>query len=180
MRISLRIAIALSAMLLIPEATRAQGDAGGARDALMGHFNYSAGRITALAEAMPADSYGWRPGEGVMSVEEVYTHIARYNYYYLESSLGVAAPDDVDVASMEEITGKDAVVEVLQRSVQHVRDAMSELPPERLNAEVTLYGRSVPGWQVLLQLVTHMNEHVGQSIAYARTNGVVPPWSRGQ
>jgi uncharacterized damage-inducible protein DinB len=40
-----------------------------------------------------------------------------------------------------------------------------------------LYGRDVGEWAVLLQLVTHMNEHLGQSIAYARMNGVTPPWS---
>ena len=47
-----------------------------------------------------------------------------------------------------------------------------------IDAERTLYGRQVGEWAVLLQLVTHMNEHLGQSIAYARMNGVVPPWSR--
>ena len=41
-----------------------------------------------------------------------------------------------------------------------------------------LYGRDVAQWAVLLQLVAHLNEHLGQSIAYARSNGVVPPWSR--
>ena len=41
-----------------------------------------------------------------------------------------------------------------------------------------LYGREVESWAVLLQLLTHMNEHLGQAIAYARMNRVVPPWSR--
>ena len=41
----------------------------------------------------------------------------------------------------------------------------------------TLYGRRVAGWAVLFQLIAHMNEHVGQSVSYARMNGIVPPWS---
>ena len=47
-----------------------------------------------------------------------------------------------------------------------------------LAAPTRLYGRDVASWSVLLQLVTHMNQHLGQEIAYARMNGVVPPWSR--
>jgi uncharacterized damage-inducible protein DinB len=52
---------------------------------------------------------------------------------------------------------------------------MSEADLTRMT---TLYGRDVPGWAVLFQLLSHMNEHVGQSVAYARMNDVVPPWSR--
>ena len=49
---------------------------------------------------------------------------------------------------------------------------------EALEAETELYGRTGPAWAVLVQLETHLSEHLGQSIAYARMNGVVPPWSR--
>jgi uncharacterized damage-inducible protein DinB len=148
------------------------------RDEFLGQFNYSAQRMLALAEAMPAETFAWSPGEGVMSVEQVYMHIARYNYYYPESSLGIAAPEGVDVANMEEITGKDAVIGHLERSLDHVRDLVRKMPEEALSRSVRLYGRDVQAWAVLFQLQAHMNEHVGQSIAYARMNGVVPPWSR--
>lgn len=148
------------------------------RGEFMGQFNYSANRILALAEAMPADKYSWSPGEGVMSVERVYMHIARYNYYYPESSLGIAAPEGLEVATMEEITGKEAVVEHLRNSLAHVKELAKGMSEEDLSKEAELYGRNVQAWSVLLQLVAHMNEHVGQSIAYARMNGVVPPWSK--
>jgi uncharacterized damage-inducible protein DinB len=62
--------------------------------------------------------------------------------------------------------------------MEYVRGVAAEMDAERLAAETTLYGRQVGEWAVLLQLVAHMNEHLGQSIAYARMNGVVPPWSR--
>lgn len=141
-----------------------------------GHFDY-ASRVLELAEAMPAEKYSWRPGDEVMSVEEVYTHIARYNYYYLESSLGIPAPDDVDVENIESITGKEKVVDILARSIEHVKGAIEEMSDSKLQEETQMYGNTVNGQAVLMQLITHKSEHVGQSIAYARMNGIVPPWS---
>ncbi len=140
------------------------------------HFDY-ASRVLSLAEAMPADKYSWRPEEGVMSVEEVYTHIARYNFYYLENSLGIPAPDDVNMEDIESITGKENVVAILERSINHVKAAMKEMPVSKLQDETQMYGNTVNGQAVLMQLITHKSEHVGQSIAYARMNGIVPPWS---
>ena len=55
---------------------------------------------------------------------------------------------------------------------------LASLSDADLEATTRLYGRDVAQWAVLLQLVAHMNEHLGQSIAYARMNGVTPPWSR--
>lgn len=140
-------------------------------------FQY-ASRVLELAKAMPEDSYDWRPGEGVMSVEEVYTHIAHYNYLYLAEQLEVPVPNDIVMEEIESITGKQQVVAILERSINHVNDALEEMPDSKFSEETELYGRTVNGQAVLLQLVTHKSEHVGQSIAYARMNGIVPPWSR--
>ncbi|WP_441000035.1 DinB family protein [Fodinibius sp. SL11] len=141
------------------------------------HFDY-ASRVLSLAKAMPAELYSWRPSEEVMSVEEVYTHIARYNYYYLDENLGIPAPDDVNIDNIESITGKEEVVDILERSIAHVKNAIKEMPDSKLQEETQLYGNAVNGQAVLMQLITHKSEHVGQSIAYARMNGIVPPWNR--
>lgn len=147
------------------------------KDQFSRHFDY-ASRVLSLAEAMPADKYSWRPEEGVMSVEEVYTHIARYNFYYLENSLGIPAPDDVNMEDTESITGKENVVAILEQSIEHVKESIKEMPVSKLKEETQMYGNTVNGQAVLMQLITHKSEHVGQSIAYARTNGIVPPWSK--
>jgi hypothetical protein len=97
----------------LPGHLGAQGR-GGVRDEMMRQFGTSMGKVISLANAMPAESYIWSPGEGVMEVGQ----------------------------------------------------------------STELYGRDVEKWAVLVQLVAHMNEHLGQSIAYARMNGIVPPWSR--
>ena len=112
-----------------------------------------------------------------MSVTKVYMHIARYNYMYLDEQLGIMAPPDVDWENFESITEKKRVVELLAASIEHVKAAAAHMSDEDLTNETRLYGRDVPGWSVLFQLISHMNEHVGQSIAYARMNGIVPPWS---
>jgi uncharacterized damage-inducible protein DinB len=127
---------------------------------------------------MPEDRYGWAPGEGVLPVARVYAHVARYNFYYPATSLGIPAPGGEDGEAMEQMTGKAEIVDFLRRSREHVRQAVGAMTDEQLAATTRLYGRDVPQWAVLLQLVAHMNEHLGQSIAYARMNGVVPPWSQ--
>lgn len=147
------------------------------RDQILGHFEASAGKMSQLSKAMPAETYDWQP-EGAFTVARVYGHIARYNYLYLEQSLGVAAPDGVDWENFESIPDKETVVQVLDESIEHVRRAMQNMTEADLTRQTTLYGREVAGWAVLTQLVAHMNEHVGQAIAYARMNDVVPPWSR--
>ena len=146
------------------------------KDQFLQHFD-RASRVLSLAQTMPEDLYSWRPEEGVFSVEEVYSHIARYNFYYLEESLGIPAPNDVNVDDIESITGKENVVKILERSIEHVKSHIGEMPESKLLKETEMYGRTVNGQAVLMQLITHKSEHVGQSIAYARMNGIVPPWS---
>jgi uncharacterized damage-inducible protein DinB len=148
------------------------------RDEFLQHFERSSGKIMALADVMPEELYEWSPGDGVMSIARVYMHIARYNFYYLESSLGISAPSDIDVPNLESISDKARVEKLLERSVEHVRRSVTAMKAKDIEEGTMLYGRQVAGWAVLFQLLAHMNEHVGQSIAYARMNNVVPPWSR--
>jgi len=98
---------------------------------------------------------------------------------YPDMYLGVEAPARVDHASLEErVTTKDEAVRILAASMDHVRGVMDSMSDADLAKPTELYGREVESWAVLLQLLTHMNEHLGQAIAYARMNRVVPPWSR--
>ena len=165
-------------LLALAAPLRAQSAPPGFREEFLGHFDESARKLVALARAMPDSSYSWSPGEGVMPVGRVYAHVARYNYQYPQTGLGIPAPAGVDVENLESVTGKARVVELLERSVEHVRTSVAQMPAGSLERPTKLYGRDVAQWAVLFQLIAHMNEHLGQSIAYARSNGVVPPWSR--
>jgi uncharacterized damage-inducible protein DinB len=148
------------------------------RDEFVDHFDRSTRKLVALSREIPAALYTWSPGEGVMSIGRVYAHIARYNYLYLEESLGIDAPPGVDWPNFETITDKATVIELLGQSIEHVRMSVNDMTEADVTRSSMLYGRSVGGWAVLFQLLAHMNEHLGQSIAYARMNDIVPPWSR--
>lgn len=170
------LTLVAAAVLAVP--ARAQGVSGFGEE-LRGQFEGSAEKLVALAGAMPAESYSWQPMEGVYTVAAAYMHVARYNYMYPDLYLGVDAPAGVDYGSLEErVTTKDEALRILAASLDHVRGIMDAMSDADLAKPTELYGREVENWAVLLQLVTHMNEHLGQSIAYARMNRVVPPWSR--
>ena len=174
-----RIATAMFAAAIAVSApgARAQAVPEGFASELLRQFDGSMQKFIALAEAMPASAYGWSPGPGVMTVARVYGHVVRYNYLYPATSLGVPAPSNRDAAATEDITDKAQLVALLRESREHVQRAIRGLPAD-LAQPTRLYGREVTQAAVLLQLVAHMNEHLGQSIAYARSNNVVPPWSR--
>jgi len=138
-----------------------------------GQFNY-ASRVVQLAEAMPADTYDWSPDEDVRSVGEVFTHIAQANYMIL-GSFGINAP--VDVESIGSLTDKGEIVEALRESNEFVLDSVANLTDQQLTDSYELFGRSLNGEGILVFMLNHTSEHVGQSIAYARMNDVTPPWN---
>lgn len=136
----------------------------------------NASRVLQLAETMPAETYSWRPEEGVRSVGEVYTHIAQANYMIL-STMGISAPEGVNPEAIGSLTNKDQIVQALSESNDFVLASVIDLPAEKLSETFELFGRSLNGEGVLVFLLNHMSEHVGQSIAYARMNNVTPPWN---
>jgi uncharacterized damage-inducible protein DinB len=131
-------------------------------------------KIVELAEAMPADKYTWRPAAGVRSVSEVYMHIAGGNYF-LATFLGVAAPNRTEDLETT-VTKKAEVISELKRSFEHLRAAATRT--EDLEKQVKMFGSTTTHRGVLMTILSHLHEHLGQSIAYGRMNGVVPPWSR--
>lgn len=175
----LRALLATTAALALQTTSLgAQSTPPGFRGEFLGQFESSMSKFIALAKAMPADKYTWSPGQGVMPVARVYGHVARYNFYYPASAMGIASPPGIGLDSLEAMTNKAALVAMLERSGAHVKSSVTAMTDDQLAKPTTLYGRNVPQWAVLFQLLAHMNEHLGQSIAYARSNGVVPPWSQ--
>jgi uncharacterized damage-inducible protein DinB len=133
-------------------------------------------KVVSLADAMPQEKYSWRPADGVRSVAEVYTHIASANYF-LPTFVGVKPPATFSPAITKE-TDKAKVVDALKASFEHIRQVVLNMPDADLDKPVKLFGQDTTYEGVLFLIANHMHEHLGQSIAYARTNGVVPPWSK--
>ena len=164
-------------MVLWPVSAQAQGGTA-VRDEMLRHFEESMSKVIALADAMPADKYTWKPSAESMPVGHVYDHIARYNFAYLTNEMGAPAAPGIGLDTLEAMRNKEQVVLLLRRSADFVKRSVAAMPSDQFEKSTTLYGRSVPQWAVLVQLVAHMNEHLGQSIAYARSNNITPPWSR--
>jgi uncharacterized damage-inducible protein DinB len=134
-------------------------------------------KIVSLAEATPEEKYSWRPAPGIRSISEVYMHIAGSNYF-LTTFVGAKAPargDDME----KKITAKADVVAELKKSFLHLRAAVAAVRDSDLDKGVKMLGNPTTTRGVLMTIISHLHEHLGQSIAYARTNGVVPPWSGG-
>jgi len=134
-------------------------------------------KFTRLAEAIPADKYTWRPASDVRSFAEVFLHVsaANYNLYKL---VGTPPPSGVDLKGLEKSTSDKAkVVATLKDSFAHAKKAITAMPDADLEKSLDWFGGKNTERGILLFIVRHTAEHLGQSIAYVRFVGIVPPWT---
>jgi uncharacterized damage-inducible protein DinB len=111
-------------------------------------------------------------------MSEVYMHIALANFYLL-SVTGPKMPAEIKSIEMEKtVTAKAEVIDWLKRSLDAVKTAHASLQPGDLRRKVTIEGRDANVDGMYLRIIIHANEHMGQLVAYARMNGIVPPWSK--
>ena len=143
-----------------------------------GEWRYVSRQLIQLAEATPQEQFGWRPGPGVRSTSEVYMHIVLANYSLLAAT-GPKMPTELRSPDMEKtVTNKADVIAWLKRSLEAVKTAHSAVTPEDLKRKVKVNGVDATVDGMYLRIIVHANEHMGQLVAYARMNGLVPPWSR--
>jgi uncharacterized damage-inducible protein DinB len=135
-------------------------------------------RFVCLAEAIPAGKYNWRPEEGVRSIAEVYLHITSNNYMIPEP-LGVGeVPAKYKAKDWEKsTTDKATIVAELRQSFDYAIAAITKVPATEIATSLPKLGPEANKGDVEYLLVTHMHEHLGQSIGYARSVGVTPPWT---
>ena len=130
-------------------------------------------KFTGLARVM-SGKYDWRPGQGVRSVGDVLNLIVTENKMLagLLTGSGAMAPGAKPIADPAELQ------EALRTSYVALKDAVAGLSDADLNAGVKIFGRDTTKQGAALMLIFDQHEHLGQSIAYARSNGIVPPWSK--
>jgi uncharacterized damage-inducible protein DinB len=134
-------------------------------------------KVIELAEATPADKFAWSPGAGVRSTREVFMHIAGANYL-IPTFVGAKAPEGIDARKLEELVkDKDTAVKTLRASFVSAHAAIDGVGESDLDTKIKMFGMDMTKRYALLLLVAHAHEHLGQSIAYARVNGIVPPWT---
>ncbi|MBK8246888.1 MAG: DinB family protein [Gemmatimonadetes bacterium] len=143
-------------------------------------------KLVDLAKAIPANKYSYRPSAGVRSVGEVVMHVASDNYF-IPAAAGTPAPaatgivpDNYEsvVAYEKRAVSPDSAVKEMQASFAFMKQAMQAATPEAMSAKKSMFGAEYTGQQVWIMATTHLHEHLGQMIAYARANNITPPWSK--
>lgn len=169
-------ALVLTAFVFTASAAVAQAPAHGFRAEFLSQQDGVEKELLGLAEATPAEKFSWRPAEGVRSVSEVYMHLVGANYLF-PSFAGVKVPDGISPGMEKSVTEKAAVVAELKKSFAHLRAAVTAMPDADLEKPVKYFGRESTTRGLFFTAALHEHEHLGQSIAYARMNGIVPPWT---
>jgi uncharacterized damage-inducible protein DinB len=149
----------------------------GYRSEVMAEVMVQEDKFTRLAEAVPADKYTWRATDDTRSFAEVLLHVsaANYNLYKL---VGTPPPSGIDVKNLEKsTTDKAKVIATLKDSFAHAKAAIKAVPDADLDKSLDWFGGKNTQRGILLFIVRHAAEHLGQSIVYARIIGVVPPWT---
>jgi uncharacterized damage-inducible protein DinB len=162
------------------------------RDAYVADLDTLHVKVLALANAIPADKYSWRPAPGVRSISEALMHVASEYYVFTPMSIGSGAPDDFirktatsaernaamnqKLKDMEKTTDKTSVIAELERSWTYCRAKMVGAKPADLTGAYKPW--NAPLDQSAFIMVDDLHEHLGQLIAYSRSVGVKPPWSK--
>ena len=137
------------------------------------------GKFVGLAQAFPADKYTWRPMEGVRSVSEVLTLMVSEAYGFAPTALGgKAGLSREEMAPLPKMTDKNQIIEQLNKSFAYAKTTLEGIDPATLTAKRRVMGQDRALPDITAAVGGDMHEHLGQLIAYARTNHIVPPWSK--
>ena len=156
------ISLSLFPAVAAPDASNAAGE-------YAKHFAALSGLSVAVAKAMPADQYGFRPHPESMDFGQLMSHIATTNYQFcagLKDSVPPALPSPTD---------KDAVVKFLSDSFEYCSSVISNVTGAQLDAVHDSPDGRLPGREVLLAMYVHVAHHRGQAEIYLRDKGIRPP-----
>jgi uncharacterized damage-inducible protein DinB len=130
-----------------------------------------------LAQALPSDKLTWRPSPGTRSFAEVFLHVAGERYGIL-SLMGAAPPTGFKGSEFEKsTTERDRIVENLNQSWDFTSKTISGMSNADFAKLLPKLGPQANEGDVVYILVADAHEHLGQLVAYARQNGIVPPWT---
>ncbi len=148
-------------------------------------FSDSEQKVIALAKAVPEEKYSWRPAAGVRSFGEVFVHIASANQLLTRLATAKLSNDELKKAIEQQSAvekqpvTKERILQMLAESFAAVRKTLEGERPATLARDADFFGTATTRRGVYVVLDVHIGEHLGQAIAYARMNGITPPWSAG-
>ena len=130
-----------------------------------------------LANAVPSDKFGWRPAEDTRSFAEVLLHVAGERYQIL-ALMGATPPSDFNGKTYEKsISDKAKIIAELDKTWEFARKTIHGMSNADFANLLPKLGPQANAGDVVYILVADAHEHLGQAITYARSNGVVPPWT---
>jgi len=196
MRPSVLAALAFVPLLLAGQqpAPKPAPTLSGARQEILDNFRSVSNRALTLAKAVSEDQYAWRPMEGVRSMGEVFVHMAGSTLLFC-SYAGLKPPpgpaQDLAAVYMRrgfelqeifaveaKIKSKAKVLEIMEQAFRQPVEVLSNMKDSELDKNVQFFNRTLTLRGVMILMDEHLGEHLGQSIAYARVNHIVPPWSQ--
>jgi uncharacterized damage-inducible protein DinB len=163
-------ALALAVALMVPLA---QAQSAGIQTAFGKDAGTLSDKFSGLAHVM-VGKYDWKPGQGVRSVGDVFNLIVEENGLLADALSGTLNKG----AEPAPITDPGKMQDALKASYANLQKAITGLSDKDLQTRVKLFGEDMTKQDALMLILEDQHEHLGQSIAYARTNGVVPPWSK--
>ena len=180
------VALASLALVSVPSSARAQDvmskeSVSTLKAAFIADLSTMQEKFVGLANAFPQDKYTWRPMEGVRSVAEVLMLAAFEGYAFIPNSFG-GKPADLgsreEAAKLRTLTDKAQVIDHLNKGFAHAKKELEALDATTLTGTRKVMGQDRSAAEVALVVGGDLHEHLGQLIAYARMNHIVPPWSK--
>jgi hypothetical protein len=177
--------LALAAASLIALATPARAQdvltkeaAAAAKASFQTDLDAVSSKFIQLAQAFPADKYSWRPMEGVRSVAEVLMLAATEGYGFIPTTFGAKPGMPGSREELAKVTDKTQILDHLNKGFAYAKQQLQTVDPATLTAKRKMMGRDMSIIDGMLFLGGDLHEHLGQLIAYARMNKIVPPWSK--
>jgi hypothetical protein len=134
-------------------------------------------KFVRLAEATPADKFTWRPAPDTRSVSEAFLHLCNMNYG-MPVAIGVAPAPGYDGKTLEKsTTDKAKVIDQLNQCFDYVHKFVDGMTNADFAKPEPKLGPEANAGDVVYLIIADDHEHLGQSVAYARINGITPPWT---
>jgi len=174
------------AILAVPAPSRAQDvmskeSVSELKSAFLADIEAMRVKFVGLAEAFPQDKYDWRPMDGVRSVSEVLMLAAMEGYSFIPNAFG-GKPADLgskeEMSKLRTLNTKAQVLDHLNKGFAHAKAQLEAIDNATLTAKRSVFGQQRSAAAIALFVGGDLHEHLGQLIAYARMNKIVPPWSK--
>ncbi len=138
---------------------------------LIKHWQTAKHFTLAVAEAMPADQYGYKPADPEMTFGQLMNHIAQADANYCARASGAQNP-------LTPLTGdvaKDAATARLTQALDFCIAQLTAASAADLAKMIGPDGKQMSGAELFLGGFTHMAHHRGQAEVYLRVKGIKPP-----